>query len=365
MKKTISFILLFLSAITFAQVTDSVPRINVADMLNDGQAQLTLCFTNADFKANVDLSLLTTIDRIQRQDPDAVLDNGAEVCVDSSKVQFSQKDVADLRQRMGAVDKVELELVKPTASLSAEPVTVEKTTLGRQVFLTLRAAVTGAAGAAVIRAGRPALDYLSKKGTGDISLAAGAAIGVIADAVQRLNGETDETKIAQRNLGASLIGSMIQTRDPNVVGLAVVITLSQIPMIQKAVEDLAKSTPQKLSIVYPALMVGAFALIGHNRRGEQWKFNKDKVLGGATFGTLAAMVTAAHKGNETAGFIVASTASLLDELCDAATSKCKGKFSLADLAANTIGAYLGVKIGGLVVSKTRGGAQFHYYREFN
>ncbi|MFN9065634.1 MAG: hypothetical protein ACK5V3_00280, partial [Bdellovibrionales bacterium] len=236
---------------------------------------------------------------------------------------------------------VKLDVIKPV-NFPADRVQLKPREIssGQQVILTLRAAATGAAGALLIQKTRPALDYFSNKGSGDISLAAGAAIGIISDTIQRLAGETDESKIAVRNFGTSLIGSMVQTRDPNVAGLAVVLTLSQVPAIQNGIQALADSTPQKLNLVYPAMMIGAFALLGHNRSEEQWKVNKDKSLGALTFGSLAAVVSASYKGHETAGFIVATAASLLDELCDAATSRCQGRFSLADLTANTIGAVL-------------------------
>jgi hypothetical protein len=367
--------ILTLTLITFAAYAQSQGptqqlRLNVAqallqsDLAKTGQAQVLLCFTNADFRANVDLTLIRTTDRLKMTDPEAVIDSGHELCVDSSKVVHSLNELDELRQRMGSVDTVQLEVIKPVIP-PAEKVKMksQEPSLGRQVILTLRAAATGAAGALLIQKTRPALDYFSNKGQGDVSLPAGAAIGIITDTIQRLAGETDESKIAQRNFGASLIGSMVQTRDPNVVGLAVVLTLSQVPAIQNAIQALADSTPQKLNLVYPAMMIGAFALLGHDRRDEQWKVNKDKSLGALTFGSLAAVVTARYKGHETAGFIVATTASLLDELCDAATNRCKGRFSLADLTANTIGAVLGVKLGGLVFSKTQGGIKLHYYRE--
>ncbi|MCC7402871.1 MAG: hypothetical protein IT288_00600 [Bdellovibrionales bacterium] len=369
---------------------EALPKVNVSDLLasselvESGQAQLKLCFSNADFKANVDGGLHVAIERIARAHPEAITDLTNEVCVDPQLATKSRPEVDQLIARLGSLDDVNIELIKPvnssptelssTDSLSARLLSpqrpigprLEAEAIGRHVLLTIRAATIGAAGAMLVQQARPALDYLSNKGKpGDISVGKGAAIGMITDAIQRLSGETDETKIAQRNFGASLVGSMIQTRDPNVIGLAIILTLSQVPAVQRGIDRLGEATPAHLNWKIPATMVAAFYVIGRHRAGEDWRLSKDKTLQAGTFGALAAVVSATHQGHETAGFVVASAASLLDELCDAATKKCQGRFSLADLAYNTVGAYIGAKIGGLVISPGRNRLKLHYYKEFS
>ncbi|MFN9066627.1 MAG: hypothetical protein ACK5V3_05315, partial [Bdellovibrionales bacterium] len=100
---TFSTLNLFAQNQSLALDTGSSLRLNVAqtlmgsEIVKTGQAQVLLCFSNEDFKANVDLSLLRATDRLKITDPAAVIDSPHELCVDPNKVVHSRKEVEELR----------------------------------------------------------------------------------------------------------------------------------------------------------------------------------------------------------------------------------------------------------------------------
>ena len=66
--------------------------------------------------------------------------------------------------------------------------------------------------------------------------------------------------------------------------------------------------------------------------------------------------------NELAAFGVAMVPGLLKELVDA--GQRGNKFSTKDLVADALGAYAGVKLGGLMIAPADGGARVTYFKEF-
>jgi hypothetical protein len=307
----------------------------IPELQND-DVKIEFCLSNNDFKEDLSNIYGKAINDLKNNYPNSVFEYQSEVCVDSSLIPSTDTSLDIIQTKFNSKLFVTLELKK---ALNTE----ERSNKGldSKLKVTLRGALFGAAGALASAGVRPMVDYFSNKGKGkNLTLAEGAIIGALADIIQRASGRTNEADIAFIDLGASMVASLVRTKDPNAVGLAVMLSLYQLPSVHKGLDKLAEHTPEKLDWKIPTAMVGAFYLLSKTDKADPLLLNSNKVLGGVTFGALS-YVVAANKKNETAGFIVASGVSLLDELCDAVTKKCKGRFSYSDLAANTAGIALG------------------------
>ncbi len=314
-----------------------IPEVKAAD------AKIIFCFSNEDFRNDLYNELGNAFDHIKDRYPLAVEDRSEEMCVNSSLVKADNSHLAFLQEKFKKKKDVTLEVYK-SHQPAFEESKKERPDLKTRIVLTLRGALVGAAGSLVSNAMKPGYDMLSNKGDGEsISLKEGAIIGAIVDMLQRANGATDNKAIAAYDFSASIIGGMLKTKDPNVVGLAVVLTLSQVTLVKEQLEKLSTIVPRKLDWKIPAALIGSFYLLSKLQKDTAPATSMNTMIGGMTYGPLAYAVGSTYN-NETTGFIVAAGASLLDEICDATTKKCQGRFTFSELFVNTIGSYVGAKL---------------------
>lgn len=316
-------------------------------VLQELDAPIQFCIANEVFKNDFVGKYHGAINQLEKKYPAAIDSRRDEVCVNTAAIPKDDPALDILQTRFNQFETVTLEMHVPIPAVEAESPHQKS-----RIYLTLRAAALGALGAATTQAIRPIMDELSDKGGGqNLELLEGAMIGAIADYLQRISGRTDESQIAVVNYGSALVAGLIQTKDPNVIGLSIGLTLSQVPSFQKGLEKLADNVPEKLDWRIPLAMVGTFYFLQKKQPQDPIKLSKDKVYGAGTFGTVGYAVAVTQK-NETAGFIVANAASLLDEICDHVTKKCQGRFSYSDLMANTIGAAVGAYASRLLPKET-------------
>ena len=354
-----------------------------------------LCFSNEEFKADVRLSLITQIGIISNLVPGSTRNLQVEECVNVTFAKANVHEanrakldeaVAQLSGRFENANSVDIEVMgrkieeQPSSVLfqtSGPSSDVPETKTKAKVSITwrtvTRAAVAGAAGAGLLKLARPIINKAASgnvhetKGSNEfLSIGQGAIVGVIADVVQRLNGAIDDSSIFNNNMMASALASMVHTRDPNLTGVAIIFSLSKTDFVMKQMEKLTANTPKKLDNVWALAMIGGLAILSHGKANEKWIAN-NHVQASLAYGALAYHFSAKYE-NETASFIVMNTISLLDELCDAVTKVCKGRFSTRDMFANALGAYAGVKLAtwlppGLFINFYRGVA-VSYFRKW-
>lgn len=359
----INQLIIFLMAFLFiwtAHAQESVVQ-RIESQVQSDQVDIILCLSNQDFKEDVTFALSRAVEQIRSNYPEAYNDKGNEVCINKSMLPSDSADLSQIETVLNNKKDLSLEILKKQNQPS-----VDKKS---KVMLTLRGAAAGMVGALVGKALKPALDQFSHKGDdrSSLSLVEGAVIGSLVDIVQRSLGETNENKIIATDAGAALVASMIKTKDPNVVGLALVLTLSQVPAVQNSVHELSKKLPAKLDWKIPVAMMGAFYLLSKNKSQEQW-ITSNHAPAVVSFGAAAYGIAAAEK-NETTGFVIATALSVLDEVCDHVSKKCQGRFSTMDLFANTAGAYLGAKLSsylppGAIVQFYKKGIALSYHKKW-
>lgn len=343
----ISSLLLPIHQLRAKEESSAIRLLQANPILTEIKAPIQFCIANEIFKNDFIGKYHGAINQLEKKYPAAIDSRRDEVCVNTTDIPKDEPALDVLQTRFNQFETVTLEMHVPMPAVESESPPQKS-----RIYLTLRAAAFGALGAATTQAIRPIMDELSDKGGGqNLELLEGAMIGAIADYLQRISGRTDEGQIAVVNYGSALVAGLIQTKDPNVIGLSIGLTLSQVPSFQKGLEKLADNVPEKLDWRIPLAMVGTFYFLQKKQPQDPIKLSKDKVYGAGTFGTVGYAVAVTQK-NETAGFIVANAASLLDEICDHVTKKCQGRFSYSDLMANTIGAAAGAYASRLLPKET-------------
>ena len=355
-------------------------------------ADQILCFANSEFKSDVNLTLITQISTIQNLAPGAVSSSQQEECVNVTHARRSVHEankakledaLLSFSSRFQNSNDVDIEVMgrkQPFSIIATNPESADSNKADSSLAVSVtwrtmtRAAVAGAAGAGLLQLAKPVLNKAASgskdenKGTkGFLSIGQGAIVGVVADLIQRMNGATDESKIARTNFTASMLASLVNTRDPNFTGVAVIVSLANTRFVDRQIEKLASITPKKLDPVWALAMIGGFAILSHNKKEEKW-INGNHAPAALGFGAFAYHFANKYD-NETTSFIIMNSISFLDELCDGVSKVCKGRFSTRDLFANALGAFVGVKLAtwlppGMFLSFYYRGAELTYQRQW-
>ena len=261
--------------------------------LKEQKVDVEFCLSNADFKDDFTGKYGNAVESLKKKYSQSVKDYPSEVCIDTALIAEDDSDLDILQTKFNSKKEVTIEIKK---IINPTTIAEKGKDWETRAKLTLRAALLGAAGAAVTSKARDAIDYLSNKGGGkNITLGQGALIGAITDLLQRSAGRTNEVDIAYVNMGSAMVAGLLRTKDPNAVGLSIVLTAYQIPAVQKGLDKLAEVTPEKLDWKIPAALIGTFVILSKKQKVDPLLANKDKILGGATFGSLAYAISASKK----------------------------------------------------------------------